>query len=216
MAYISTTDVSDELNGLTIDSSSTPSTDTVEAWIDQEQDLINRETGRLWGYNLIEAEYADYDGSGFLKTLYAPIISITSFETEKNGIDSTEDDWVTLTEGRRSTDSFIVYKTDGELQFHGTTQPTINYQNCRTTYAAGYETTNKTVKLILAKKVALRVISTVINGQSSEEGGQITVDVISISDPSTFSLQRVMNLKTEIKTLTSTLGTFKTYRTTRK
>ena len=214
--YATVEDVSNELNGLSITSSTTPSIDTVESWISQESDTLKRETGRAWGYEVVEDEYYDYDGSGHILLKNAPIISITSASYEQNGINAESESWVSLTEGRTSASNFIVYKSEADLVFHGTTKPAAGFQNFKTSYSFGYETTNKTALAIVAKKTALRLISTVINSQSSEEGGQITVDVISISDPSTFSLQRVQSLKQEIKELTNTLGTFKTYRYSRR
>lgn len=216
VSYTTVTDVSNELNGLTIDGSSTPSSTIVEAWIEDESDLLKRETGRLWGQETITDEYLDYDGGRFLQTKYAPIISITKFENERNGINASSENWLELTEGRTASNSFIVYKDEGELQFHGTTMPYAGYQNCRLTYVAGYATVNPTAKAITTKRVALRVIESVVNGQAGEEGGSITVDVISLSDPTTFSANRVKQLKNDLKELVAILGKFKTYRLTRR
>jgi len=210
--YCDTTDIKNELNGLSITSSTTPSTDTVEEWIKQESDLLKRETNTSWGYEVVEDEYLDYDGSGILRTNYAPLISITSFTTERNGIEAATENWITLTEGRTSSANYIIYKTEGELHFHGSTQPYTGVQNCKLSYAYGYETVNPTVTLIVAKRVSLRIIETVVNGQSGEEGGNVTVGAISISDPSNFSADRVRQLKTDINELIGKLGSFKTYR----
>jgi hypothetical protein len=215
MAYATTTDVSNELNGFTIDNSSVPSSATVDTWIAQESDMLNRETGRIWGSTTYTDEYLDYDGSGYIRLNHAPVISITSFANERNGLNASTESWLTLTEGRAATDSFILYKEEGELQFHGVL-PLAGYQNCKVTYVAGYETVNPTVTAIIAKRVALRLIDSIVNSQASAEGGNVTVGAISISDPSTFSLDRVKSLGNDIQTLTNTLGSFKTYRYNRR
>jgi len=210
--YCSVTDISNELNGLSITSSSTPSSATVDDWIEQESEFLELETGRMWGSETVTDEYHDYDGSGYLKTDKAPIITVSSMSWDENGIDATTSSWVDLTEGRTSDKDFIIYKDEGEIQFHGTSKPSFGYQNIKLTYTAGYSTVNVAAKAIVAKRVALRVIGTVVNGQTSEEGGSITVDVISLSDPSSFSLDRVKSLQSEIQTLVGSLGSFRTFR----
>jgi hypothetical protein len=216
MSYITISDVSNELNGLTINGSSVPSSSTVDSWITQETSILNRETGRVWGTESVTDEYYDYDGSGILRLNNAPVISIDSISYEKNGINAATELWVSLTEGRTSAYDFFVYKDEAELHFHGTSKPTSGFQNIKVSYTYGYETINETVKSILSKIVALRVIDSIINGQSTQEGGSITVDVITISDPTTFSLNRVKQLKQDISDLKSTLGKFKNYRYNRR
>lgn len=214
--YCSVSDVSVELNGLSIDSNSTPNNVTVEEWITQESDILDKDTGRMWGSATITDEYHDYDGSGYIHTDKAPILSITSAAYEANGINATSENWVSLTEGRTSANDFIAYKTEGELKFHGTSKPVSGFQNFKISYVAGYATVNETARALTAKKVALRVIGSVVNGQSSEEGGSITVDVISLNDPTTFGLDRVNSLRSDIKKLTGILGSFKLYRYNRR
>lgn len=206
--YCEVEDVGNELNGLTIDNSSIPSSTTVTSWIQQESDIIERETGRIWGSVTFTDEYLDYDGSGYLRLNNAPIISVTSLQ-----YDNGNDVWNTLTEGRYN--DFIIYKDEGEIKLLNNNVKA-GFQQIKITYIAGYDPVNATVKNIVAKKTALRTIGTIINNQSSEEGGSISVDVISISDPSTFSLQRVTSLKDEINQMINSLGRFKTFRYNRR
>ncbi len=214
--YATVQDVSNELNGLTIDASSVPSSATVDTWIAQESKFLELDTGRIWGSETITNEYLDYDGSGYLRLDKAPIISITKLENERNGINGTSEVWLELTEGRTVSNSFIKYKDEGELKFHGSTLPIAGYQNIRVTYIAGYTSTNSAVVSIVAKKVALRVIDAALNEQSSAEGGNVTVGAISISDPSVFSLDRVKSMTSDIQSLSKSLGTFKTFRYNRR
>ena len=213
--YCTTTDVSNELNGLTIDGSSTPSSTVVETWIEQESELLKKETKKLWGEETFTNEYHDYDGSGALFLLNTPVITVTKLEYEKAGLNNTED-WVELTEGRGANANFIVYKDSGEIYFHNTPKIPVGFQNVRVTYSAGAESVNPVVKMIVSKRVALRLIRTVINSQSSQEGGEIKVDVISLSDPSTFSLDSTRALKNDINELIPKLGTFKTFKQSRR
>ena len=66
--YCTVTDVSNELNGLSITSLTTPNLSTVDEWIVQESDILERETGRMWGSETVTDEYLDYDGSGYIRT----------------------------------------------------------------------------------------------------------------------------------------------------
>lgn len=205
-SYCNIIDVSNELNGLTIDSSTTPSSTTVNIWIEQESDLLNRETNKIWGNTTITEEILDYDGSGVIRTNYAPIISIDSLYYD-NG--STSANWVELTEGKYN--DFLVYNTEGEIVL---TSNNIGEgkQKIKITYDAGYSDTNTIATMIVSKRVALRVMSTILNESGTAEGGSIQVDVISISDPSTFSINNIMRLQGEVKDLINSLGSFKVYR----
>lgn len=207
VSYATVQDVSNELNGLTIDGNTTPSETVVESWIEQESDLLKKETNRLWSSELVTEEYLDYDGSGFIRTDYSPIISITSLEYESG---TTSEEWTALTEGRYN--NYITYKDEGEIKLLSGVGISEGFQNIRITYNAGYSVTNDTVVMIIAKKVALRVMSTILNEQGSSQGGSISIGSISISDPTTFSVQNITRLNNEIKVLTDSLGSFKVYR----
>jgi len=215
MAYTTVTKISEELNGFTLDASSTPTSTTVSSWIDEADAEIDARTGNVWSSNVESSEYYDYDGSGILRVTNTPIISVTELQTERNGIDATSSDWDTLYEGRLSTKDFIVYKDEGEIVFHGTQKPYAGNQNICVSYTYGYETTPYTIQRLSTLMVANRVINTIINGSGSEEGGAITVDVISISDPSSFSLNAIKSNKNKINDLINSVGSLKTYKTSR-
>ena len=205
-SYITVEQVSEELNGLSITASTTPSTDTINSWIEQESDLLERETNKIWGNATITDEILDYDGSGVIRTNYSPIISITSVYYD-NG--TTSENWVELTEGKYN--DFITYNTEGELIL---TSNNISYgrQKIKITYVAGYSVPNATVQKIISKRVAQRVISTILNEQGSSQGGSISVGAISISDPTTFSVNNYQRLDKDIDMLISSLGSLKVYR----
>lgn len=207
-SYVTVEDVSNELNGLTIDSTTTPSESTVDTWIEQESEMLDKETGRYWGVNESSNEYLDYDGSGYIRLNKAPVVDISKIEYE-----SSENVWTELTSGKYN--DYIIYKDEGELRLYNNSVKA-GYQNIRVTYTYGYTTTPRTVVAIVSKRVALRVIGAVINSQSSEEGGSITVGAISISDPSSVSLQRVQSLKNDIQSMIGSLGKFKTFRYNRR
>lgn len=212
-SYCTADDVSNELNGYVIDGSSTPSQTTVEEWITQESDLLAHTTKIYWSSELITSEYLDYDGSGFIRLKNAPIISISLFEHETNGLAASTENWVSLTEGR--TNDYITFNKEGEIQFIGNNQPSYGIQSIRTTYNAGVTPTPTFVTKYIAKKVAQNVIGAVLNSSGTKQGGSITVGAISIADPTTFSIDNVNRLGSEIEELNKQIGKFKVYRYTR-
>lgn len=214
-SYCTITDVSNELNGLTIDSSSVPSSATVSTWIEQESSYLDQETGRIWGSATYTNEYYDYDGSGYIRLNHAPILAITSASYEANGLSGTSENWIGLSEGRLSSADYIAYKDEGELHFHNSSI-IAGYQNFKITYIAGYASIPSYINMIVAKRVSLRMIETIANDSSSEVGGSISVGAISISDPSTFSTDRVKQLKNDIRELLPNIGKFKTFRYNRR
>lgn len=214
MAYTTTSEISAELGGYTINESSTPSSTVVSGWITEAEAYINERTGMIFSSNAYSNEYYDYDGSGFLKLNKNPIISITKLEYEANGLDSDSDNWITLTEGRRSTNSYIIYKEDGEIEFHGVTKPTYGYQNIRVSYTAGYATVPYYIKRLTTLIVAKRVIMSVLNSSASEVGGSVSVGTISVSDPSAFGHNHIKSMTDEINDLFKTCS-LKNYNITR-
>lgn len=206
VSYCYVQDVSDELNGLVIDGTTTPSDTTVEGWIEQESAQLKKDTRRIFGSETFTDEYIDYDGTGIVRTKYAPIISITSFEYESG---TSSEEWTSLSEGRYS--DFITYKSEGEINLNTPTYKD-GMQNMRLTYVAGYSEVDDSVVKIVAKQVALRLIGTVLNEQGSSQGGAISIGSISIGDPTIFGINNVNRLESEVKTLTTTLGKSIVYR----
>jgi len=218
MTYTNITNVSAELNGMTLNSSSVPTSSTVEGWITEAESNINLVTGQVWSSTVVGSsspEYNDYDGSGSIFLRGFPIISIDKFEYESNGINGETENWVELEEGRTSNKQFIVYPDEAELQFHGTPRPLYGFQNTRVQYTYGYETVPTSITHLASKIVAKRVIESVTNGSASTEGGSLSVGTISISDPTNFGINRLKNIQSEIDDLYRSVGTMKTYRLNR-
>lgn len=215
MTYTTTTKISEELGGYTINTSSIPSSSTVEGWILEAVSEINEKTGMSWSVNTETDEVLDYDGSGVLRLNHAPIISIIKLENEVNGIGASSESWNELTEGRLSTNSFTKYSDEGELEFH-TSTPRSGYQNMKVTYTWGTETVPLQVQRLATLMVAKRVTDSVINNSATNEGGSLSVGTISISDPSMFGLKHKSETNNEINSLFKTIGQFKTFRVNRR
>lgn len=208
-AYTTTDKVSQELNGFTIDTDSTPTTSTVERWIEEETEVIEKETNGMYGTASFDSTY-DFNGRTEFRIKEVPIVNIGTAEYESNGIGADTEDWKTLTKGR--TNDFIVYNDKGIIRFINN-KPPKGYQNFRLQGVYGYETTPNTVQKLCTKLVARRLIESVIQGQSTEEGGAIKVDVIELEDPSSFSIDNLNRINDQIKNeLYPAVGNLKSYR----
>lgn len=212
--YCTTTDVSNELNGLSITASTTPSTSTVEGWIQESDSMIDHETGRVWSSTAFSSVALDYDGNGTLRLPYYPLISISEVLVETQGLGASSTAYTTLTEGR--TNDFIVYLDEGEIKFFGTDYPTEGYQKVIVSGSYGYTTTPYYIKRLSTLLTAKRVIQAVQNSTARQEGGSVTVGNISITDPSTFGISYVRSINDEIMNLFKSINKNRFFRTTRR
>lgn len=209
MVITTVTNVSNELNGMTLDASSTPTSTVVSGWITEAANEIELATGRLFSTTTFSSSYFDYDGSGKIILPYKPVNSITELKYEKNGLGATSESWTELTEGR--TNDFILYTDEGWIDFFGNTRPTYGRQNVCISGNYGETTVPSIITKAASKMVAMRVIGGVVNSQSKDEGGTVSVGTITVTDPSTFGLDNRRQLQDDINNLLSTYGTLKTY-----
>ena len=205
MVYTYVDLVSAELNDLEIGSSTTPSINTVNMWIEDATADINLRTGKVWESTVATSVYLDYDGSGFLKFPENPLLTVTELKYEVNGLGADSVSWSTLTEGR--TGNFITYVLDGEIEFFGDYIPPKGYQNICVSYTYGYATTPAYITRLATLLVASRVIKATINASAQGEGGSVTVGNISITDPSNFSVGYIKDMKSEIDDIYKRIGT---------
>lgn len=198
--YTTVDNISNELNGLTINSTTVPSSTVVEGWIDEAEALIELKTGKVWGSSTASSAVFDYDGRGHIILPYKPIISVTKVEYETQGLGASSTTWSTITEGRGNTNNFIVYKPEGRIEFRGSA-PTAGSQNLRVTLDYGYTSVPSTITTLTTKMVANRVTGAVVQAQAQEGGGSVSVGNISITDPTTFGLDAVQQRNKEISEL---------------
>jgi hypothetical protein len=214
-SYTTTVDVSTELGGVSISTSSTPTTATVQSWISDASDEIDQLTGRIWGVNAVTSdsyEYVDYDGSGRIRLKNYPIISIESVEYDSKGIGATSTTWSSIVEGRTSATHYISYKEEGILFLHSNVAVPYGMQNVRVAYTYGHTTTPRHIKRLCALIVAKRYIMSVANKGASVEGGSVSVGSISVSDPTSYVLNHLGRIETEIDFLLEKVNsTFKPF-----
>jgi hypothetical protein len=216
MAYTTTTQVSAEIGGVTIDGSSVPTNTTVDLWIADAKEEIDERCGRTFESTAITSaayEFHDYDGSGIIKLNNYPIISIESLAVEVNGLSGASADWQTLTEGRTSAGHFIFYDTLGVIAFHANalaTQPVAGSQNIRVEYTHGASALPLNVARLATLLVAQRYLQSVASKTATQEGGSVSVGTISVSDPTNYANVRLKEYSAEITDLFNKLiGKFK-------
>ena len=212
MAYTTAVKVSEELNGYTLNSTTTPTSSTVDGWIAETDAEINLRRGTVWSSTTASSEIHDYDGGGVLRTYNVPIISVTEVLAESNGINAQTAGWQTLNEGRLINQDFIVYGDQGEIHFHGTQLPLAGYQNMCVSYTYGRTTTPSDITHLATLMAARRVIHTIVSGSATTEGGTVSVGTISVGDPTDFGNKRLKQLDEDIDYLFRKIGQMKTYR----
>lgn len=207
MTYTYVDLVSDELNGLEIGTSTTPSINTVKKWIEDADSEIELRTGKVWASQTTTSSLLDYDGSGYLKLPHSPVISVSNLWYEDQGLGADSENWTALTEGR--TNDFILYVMDSEIEFISTVPA--GKQNICITYTYGYANTPAYITRLATLIVAKRVIMATINKSAQGEGGSVTVGNISITDPSNFSVGYIRDITKEIDTIYDKIGTVRVF-----
>ena len=211
MVYTTVDLISAELNGVTINSTTVPSSTVVDNWIDEVTSEIDIRTGKVWTTSLESSTVVDYDGSGFIRLPKAPVLSITELKYATTGLGASSVSWSTLTSGR--TNDYILHVLDGEIELTGKTAVPKGTQNITCTYTAGYTTTPPYITRLATLMAAKRFVQTVVQASAKEEGGSVTVGNISITDPTQFGANQVRNMDTEIDDIINNrLGSARVYR----
>lgn len=197
--------VSKELNGFSITGSSVPSTATVTNWIEEETAGIEDMFGKVYGSVSFDI-YIDYNGQDEIRLPVYPVLSIGTLSYDNSTLGQTRN-WQTLTE---NTD-FILYDKEGIIKLITSVIPSGSL-NVRVIGYQGTSSVPTNVQKLCTLLVAKRVMNSILNGQGTSEGGTITVDVITISDNSAFSLGNIKRIDADIDRLVNSIGTFRTFR----
>jgi uncharacterized protein YqgV (UPF0045/DUF77 family) len=224
MAYTTVANISQELGGVPINGSTTPTTTVVEGWIEEATDEINRITGQVFEATAITSakyEYIDYRSNGRIILNHAPVQSIQSIEFLSEPLGSTvAPTWIQLVEGRGNTDNFILYEDEGLLVIHnhqvGSHALTYGKRNVRVRYTHGPTTTPPSIARLATLMVAKRYIQATANNNATNSGGIVRVGAIDISDPTNYVLSHLDRIaQEEQRLLKDVAGTFKStlYRT---
>ena len=176
-----------------------PTIQALNTWIEEESRSVDLITGRKFSDKDI-VEDVDYDGEDFLILKQSPVTKVNKVEYNKAKEGETPN-YIELEEEK----NFLVYKDKGTInlifKFRGYDS---GMKKFRVTYESGYEDgVPMDIQRLTTKKVAFRVLNTLINSKMSEGkmGGQITVGAINIVEPSDYGVNSYRNLREEIKSL---------------
>lgn len=200
-------------------SSTTPSLETVNNWIDEESALLESMTDEVFSSVAATNILIDYDGCGILRVPIIPLISVQTLQYNENSHNEAAS-WVTLQEGNGY--NYSVYADEGELEFISGTlatnkiTPRAGKKRFKLSYTYGYSPVPSEIQRLVTLMVAKRVINSLISSQANSEGGDIQVGTIRVSDPSSFSVNYIKSLNNEIETSLANIGRkFKTFRLNR-
>lgn len=214
MAYTTVALVSSALKGVDINSTTTPSSSEVTEWMNEVDSEIDQIFGKSFTSTTITDEYVDYDGSGYLRLPYAPVISISSLEHLKGGLGTSNITTTSLSEGR--TNDFLIYKDEGEIKFYGNNAPTFGYNNIKWSGVVGYSSVPKWVQRLATLMVVRNYIKATVTNTAQKGGRSISVGNLSLGSPSNFSSSEVRDINAEIENIiTSKISASHVFRRTR-
>lgn len=199
-------------------STTTPTLDTVNTWIEQTSREIDSLTNNIFTSTTATSTYLDYDGNGLLILPYSPVISVTL--RYNRSTPNVTPEWITLESGFGY--NYLLYDSEGEIEFINGNDATVKIVPLKgskrfcadITY--GVTTIPSFIQKLATLMVAKEVIISQIHSQANEEGGDIQVGTIRIGDPSLFSINAVKSFNDEIESLKKNIDTkFKVFRNVR-
>ncbi len=214
--YTTTSLIEAEIRATTPFSGSTiPTLTQVTTWIEEESNEINQ----LAGYNIGETSYSetiDYNGEELIALRHSPLISVNSVLYSTSDLGANYALTTTKVEG---TD-YSYYPETGELVIllsHWS--PDSGRKRIQVNYTAGYSTTPMLIQKLATKKVAKRVLDTLVNYNLDQgnTGGSVSVGAISIVEPENLGLSTFKQLKTDMADLENKIVSgFGVYRYTQR
>ena len=203
MAYAYTTPelVQSELQGASPFTSDTlPSLQDVNDWIEEESAYVNTIAAQIFGSELVEDEFVDLSGDDDILLPVSPIISISSLYYNTRSLTNSQGaNWVEKIE---DTD-FIVYKDVGRIHIlRDRWVPHPGRRRVKITYTYGYATAPLTVRMLVSKLVAKRVIDSILYGKLREgDMGEVSIGTLRVVEPRDLSVSTYRKLDEDIDRL---------------
>ena len=176
-----------------------PSLQTMNRWIDETMDWIDNKSGRKWSSTSC-TEVIDYNGEETITLRNAPILSVTSVLYSSSALGS---DSYSLSVSKVEDEDYAVYLDSGEIDVLSNWAPTPGKKRISITYNYGYSTVPYRIQELATKKVAARVIDTLLAKDVNEKqsGKSVSVGSISIVKPADFGVTQFKQLKETITKL---------------
>jgi len=193
-----------------------PSLTAVTNWIEEESEEIDHVSASVFGQTT-HSELIDYDGEDIITLKYSPVISVTRVLYSPFILESSS---YALSDTKVENTDYSVYKDSGEIAvLFNSWSPKEGRKRIQIDYVSGYSTTPKIVQKLATKKVAKRVMDSLIQYNMSEGnvGGSVTVGAISIVEPANLSIATYKQLDDDIERLENKLVSgFGVYRYTQR
>ena len=211
-SYTTVALVESELRATTPASETTsPTLADIEQWIKDASADVNRVAARTYGETAY-TEVFDYNGTDVLVLRNAPLISVESVKYSIAQLGSTE---YSLTTVKTEDTDFTVFNEEGEIEFLSNWRPQNGLKRIQVDYTAGYATIPTDIQALTTKKVAKRVIDTLMAKDINEKksGKSVSVGSISIVKPADFGVSQYKALGMDIATMEqSVIGGTSVYR----
>jgi len=186
------------------DTTTVPSLSTITTWIEEESAQIDNDAGVTFAQTTATVDL-DYDYEEVLPMKGSPIITVNALTYNTNPIGSSSGTaYTTLADGSHYT----IYEDRGEIVLLLTNfSPKAGRKRFKIDYTYGYAITPDVVQKLATKKVALRVLNTLIQKNVNErnDGGSVTVGSISIVEPTSYGVTSYKTLVNEIAELEKTI-----------
>ena len=190
--------VASELRATADFSASTiPSLTDINTWITESSAAINTMAGRVYGQTTY-SETFDYNGTSTLVLRNAPVISVTNvlYSTSALGTDT-----YSLSDTKTEDTDYTSYLEEGEIEpLFSSWTPLCGKKRIQVNYIAGYAETPKDIQGLVTKKVAKRVLDTLLEKDVNEKksGKSVSVGSISIVKPADFGVSQYKTLSSDI------------------
>lgn len=202
-----------------LSASTIPTSTSVITWIEESSKEIELKTGELFSSTVASSILFDYDGENIFRLPFSELISIDKVEYNKEPINYTPN-WVVLQNG--GVYDYITYLPEGEIHFvsgvssSNNVIPLSGKQRLRISYKYGSNSTPLHIQRLATLLVAKRIILSLATNQANTAGGEIQIGTIRITDPSSYGIQYLNNMNSEIDRLYKDIGNgLKTFRLTR-
>jgi hypothetical protein len=187
------------------DTTTLPTLSQVTDWIEEESAQIDNDTNSAFS-QITETIVLDYNGEEVIPLKGSPIISVSQFLYDTNTLgNSAGAAWIAQTEGSQ----YSVYNDRGEiLLLLNNFTPKEGFKKFTIEYVHGYATTPAIVQKLATKKVALRILNTLIakNINERNDGGSTSVGSISIIEPVSYGVGSYKQLKEDIHELEKSIS----------
>jgi len=197
--------------GESFDGTTVPTSTQVAVYVGYAEKEIDERTGTTFTAQTNTDEINSSDGTGIIRLLNRPIIAMTNFYVDEAGLGSdSSPDWVARSEGRTGDEDYVVYKSEGHLDFYRD-KPPYGINNTKCTYTSGYATVPKHVEHLATLLVSRMIVKGKIADNAYNSQSHIQVGPIRIGQAGSQVASSVSEIDKEIDNMWSSVGILKSH-----